>query len=91
MNIKITVEYIGTRYAGWQKQSGVKTVQSEIEAAITATGDPQIIEQMRDPMEKLYIRNVLQKNKLITKLIEEVQGVHGGPVDHAGQPSGQHL
>ena len=34
MNIKITVEYIGTRYAGWQKQSGVKTVQSEIEAAI---------------------------------------------------------
>lgn len=34
MNIRITIEYIGTKYAGWQKQSGVKTVQNEIEDAI---------------------------------------------------------
>ena len=34
-NIRITVEYDGTSYAGWQRQSGrITTVQGEIEAAL---------------------------------------------------------
>jgi len=55
----------------------VTVEDSEIEAAITATGDPKIIERLRDPMEKLYIKNILQKNKFITKLVEEIEGAHG--------------
>jgi len=54
----------------------VTVEDSEIEAAITATGDPKIIERLRDPMEKLYIKNILQKNKFITKLVEEIEGGH---------------
>ena len=37
---KITIEYAGTRYSGWQKQKNARTVQGEIERAITeATGE----------------------------------------------------
>jgi tRNA pseudouridine38-40 synthase len=36
---KITLEYAGTRYSGWQKQNNARTVQGEIERAIgEATG-----------------------------------------------------
>jgi tRNA pseudouridine38-40 synthase len=35
---KLTIEYAGTRYSGWQKQKNARTVQGEIERAIgTAT------------------------------------------------------
>jgi tRNA pseudouridine38-40 synthase len=33
-NIKITIEYDGTRYYGWQKQPNVITIQEEIEKAL---------------------------------------------------------
>jgi len=36
-NIKLTIEYCGTEYCGWQSQSGPKTVQDEITAAIEKT------------------------------------------------------
>jgi tRNA pseudouridine38-40 synthase len=37
---KITLEYAGTRYSGWQKQTNARTVQGEIERAIAAaTGE----------------------------------------------------
>src|SRR5579862_121357 len=31
---KLTVEYAGTRYSGWQIQKNARTVQGELEAAI---------------------------------------------------------
>lgn len=31
---KLTIEYAGTRYSGWQKQTNARTVQGEIERAI---------------------------------------------------------
>ena len=42
MRFKLTIEYAGTRYSGWQIQKNAKTVQGEIERAITAaTGERQ--------------------------------------------------
>jgi tRNA pseudouridine38-40 synthase len=39
---RITIEYAGTRYSGWQKQKNARTVQGEIERAIGhATGQRQ--------------------------------------------------
>ena len=39
MRFKLTIEYAGTRYSGWQIQKNAKTVQGEIERAIkTSTG-----------------------------------------------------
>ena len=33
-NVKLTIEYDGTNYCGWQKQNNEKTMQEEIEKAI---------------------------------------------------------
>jgi tRNA pseudouridine38-40 synthase len=39
MRLKLTIEYAGTRYSGWQIQTNARTVQGEIERAIhAATG-----------------------------------------------------
>jgi tRNA pseudouridine38-40 synthase len=39
MRFKLTIEYAGTRYSGWQIQKNARTVQGEIERAVgTATG-----------------------------------------------------
>lgn len=39
MKLKLTIEYAGTRYSGWQIQTNARTVQGELERAITeATG-----------------------------------------------------
>lgn len=43
MRFKLTIEYAGTRYSGWQIQKNAKTVQGEIErATATATGERDI-------------------------------------------------
>ena len=33
---KLTIEYAGTKYSGWQKQKNARTVQGELESAIAA-------------------------------------------------------
>lgn len=39
-NIRVTIEYDGTRFNGWQKQEGLLTVEGELEKAIKkATGE----------------------------------------------------
>ena len=40
MRLKLTVEYAGTKYSGWQIQKNARTVQGEIDRAIReATGE----------------------------------------------------
>src|SRR5262245_25681166 len=35
--LKLTLEYAGTRFSGWQKQKNARTVQGELERAIAET------------------------------------------------------
>jgi tRNA pseudouridine38-40 synthase len=39
VRLKLTIEYAGTRYSGWQIQKNAKTVQGEIERAIKTATD----------------------------------------------------
>src|SRR5687767_13963010 len=40
---KLTIEYTGTRYSGWQIQSNARTIQGEIDRAVrAATGERDI-------------------------------------------------
>ena len=43
---KLTIEYAGTKYSGWQKQKNARTVQGEIEAAIAEFTRDQTFEFM---------------------------------------------
>jgi tRNA pseudouridine38-40 synthase len=36
VRFKLTIEYAGTRYSGWQVQKNARTIQGEIERAVTA-------------------------------------------------------
>ena len=66
----------------------IEVSNQEIEEMIEAAGDPSVAEQMQDPMQKLYIKTILEKNKLLTKLIEETQGPHThGDKDHGSKKS----
>lgn len=52
----------------------IEVTDKEIDDMIGAIGDKALGEKMNSPMERLYIKTVLQKNKLIQKLIEETEG-----------------
>ena len=44
MNVKLVVEYEGTRYHGWQAQAGTPTIESALRAAITSlTGESPVL------------------------------------------------
>jgi tRNA pseudouridine38-40 synthase len=44
MNVKLVVEYEGTRYHGWQAQAGTPTIESALRAAIVSlTGESVIL------------------------------------------------
>lgn len=44
MRLKLTIEYAGTRYSGWQTQKNAKTIQGELERAIAAATDQREFE-----------------------------------------------
>ncbi len=52
----------------------VEITDKEIDDMIGAVGDKDVGEKFEDPMQRLYIKTILQKNKLISKLIEETEG-----------------
>jgi FKBP-type peptidyl-prolyl cis-trans isomerase (trigger factor) len=54
----------------------VEVTDEEIDEMVSAAGDPSVTEKLEDPMQRLYIKTILQKNKLINKLIEDTQGPH---------------
>jgi FKBP-type peptidyl-prolyl cis-trans isomerase (trigger factor) len=56
------------------KEENIEVTDKEIDDMIGAVGDKGLGDKLNDPMQKLYIKTILQKNKLINKLIEETEG-----------------
>jgi len=69
----------------------IEVSDEEIDEMINAAGDPAVAEQMKDPMQKLYIKTILQKNKLLNNLIEETQGPHNHDHDHEEEPDEEEI
>lgn len=44
MRLKLTIEYAGTRYSGWQIQKNARTIQGELERAITEAAGTRPLE-----------------------------------------------
>jgi tRNA pseudouridine38-40 synthase len=44
VKLKLTIEYAGTRYSGWQVQKNARTIQGELERAIREASAPQRLE-----------------------------------------------
>ena len=55
------------------KEEKIEVTEKEIDEMVNAVGDPKAAEGMQSPMQRLYIKTILQKNKLIGKLIEETE------------------
>ncbi len=58
------------------QQEALQVSEEELLEALKASGVENAEERLKDPTEKWYIRSVLEKNKLLTKLAEEVEGKH---------------
>ena len=54
------------------QEQKMEVTDQEIEEVVKASGNPEALEQLKNPTEKWYIKSVLEKNKLINNLIEEV-------------------
>jgi len=52
----------------------IEITDKEVEDMIKASGVPDAEEKLNNTTEKWYIKNILEKNKLITKLMEEAEG-----------------
>jgi FKBP-type peptidyl-prolyl cis-trans isomerase (trigger factor) len=67
----LKAEFILSKLIGEEK---VEVGDKEVDDMIAAVGDDKAKERFKDPMQRLYIKTILQKNKLISKLIEETEG-----------------
>lgn len=58
------------------KEEGVQITDEELLEALKASGVENPEARLQDANEKWYIKSILEKNKLITKLAEEIEGKH---------------
>jgi len=56
------------------KDAGIEVSDEEIEETAKAAGDPVALENLKDPVHKWYIKSILEKNKLLTGIMEELEG-----------------
>lgn len=57
------------------EDENIEVTDEEIEEMMSAMGDPAALKRLQEnPMEKYYIKSILQKNKLLSKLIEITEG-----------------
>jgi len=57
-------------------QEKIVASEEEVDKAIAEIQDEKIREQLNNPVQKVYIKTVLEKQKLIEYIIKEVQGEH---------------
>lgn len=65
----LKAEFVLSHLAAEEK---IDVTDQELEDVVKASGVTDAEEQLKDPTQKWYIKSVLQKNKLINNLIEEV-------------------
>ena len=58
------------------KERNIEVTDKEIDEAFDVTGVSGVEKRKQDPTERFYVKSILQKNKLITNLIDEIQGDH---------------
>lgn len=58
------------------KTENIEVTDKEVQEAIDAVSDPAQKSQLDDRTQQIYVKSILQKNKLITKLVEETEGEH---------------
>lgn len=54
----------------------IKVSDEEVDTAIGEVEDENTREQLNNPVQKVYIRTILEKQKLLDHLIKEIQGEH---------------
>ena len=54
------------------KAEKIEVTDAEIEETAKASGDPQALENIKDPSTKYYVKSILEKNKLLTSIMEEL-------------------
>jgi len=62
------------------KQKSIQVDDKDIKEALIASGVADVEKEMADELRVLYIKSILEKNKLIESILEEVQG---GTHEHA--------
>lgn len=55
-------------------KENVEITDKEVEDTIAAVGDESVVERMKDPVERMFVKNILQKNKLLSMYAEEAEG-----------------
>ncbi|MBI2414509.1 hypothetical protein HYV31_01515 [candidate division WWE3 bacterium] len=63
------------------KEENLVITDNEIEEMIAAVGDKGMMEKLKSPVQKVYIKSIIAKNRLLTKLIEEAEGVKVDDLD----------
>lgn len=58
------------------QDENIEIEEKEIDEAFEIAGVSGVDERKTDPVERFYVKTILQKNKLISNLINEVQGEH---------------
>ena len=56
------------------KDGKIEVTDEEIVEAYTAAGESDPQEKLKNDVEKWYIKSILEKNKLISEIIEEIEG-----------------
>lgn len=55
-------------------KENIEVKDDEVEQAIAGVADEKAREELNNPVQKIYIKTVLEKNKLIENLIKEMEG-----------------
>lgn len=56
------------------KDAGIVVEDKEVEDMYAAAGEANPKEKLKDSMQTWYIKSILEKNKLISKILEEIEG-----------------